>query len=292
MRNNSIGRKADAKQIFLGCTILEDRLCFVPVDQKTKIEERCTVRNVILFAEKGATVIRCFAVDDDKNAVETLRVVLEDFCPEVQLIGSANNLLHAAKKLQGDPPDLLFLDVELKEGTGFDLLEILNQPELLVIFISGHQNHAIEAVGSQAIGYLMKPVNPEKLIKLIEQVKARTPEAPDSLPSTIAVPTGSGYRTIEPESIVWLEASGSYTCIHLETGEQLLVSRRLKQFEEQLSSKDFFRAHYGIITNLQHMHEYNRLEGYLSLSNGKKVEVARRRREELIQVIRNRSRMI
>lgn len=220
-------------------------------------------------------------------------MLLADFCTDVTVIGSATTIIDAVKQLQSNPPNVLFLDVELIEGTGFDLLQVLHKPEIPVIFVTAHRNHAVEAVGTQAIGYLLKPINPDKLNSMLEVLRKNSLEesGKEEKPS-IMVPTGTGFRKLEISSILWLEASGSYTRLHLSVGEVVLVSRRLKQFEDQLPTGDFFRAHHSALINLNHMHEYNRMEGYLHLSNGQQVEVARRRREDLLQAIRTRSRMI
>lgn len=239
------------------------------------------------------TLIKAYIVDDDPNQIETFQILLADFCENVEVSGTSTKILDAVKKLRSNPPDVLFLDVELVEGTGFDLLEVLQMPELPVIFTTGHRSHAVEAVSTQAIGYLLKPINPDKLNKMLEKLAEKeAANAADEEIETILVPTGNGYRTLTLNSILWLEASGSYTQLHLVSGEELLISRRLKQFEEQLPSVDFFRAHHHALINLGHMHEYNRLEGYLHLDNGEKVEVARRRREELLNAIRSRSRIV
>ncbi len=241
-------------------------------------------------------------VDDMPQALQVLRADLEENCPEIKILGTADSVVNAAKLLRQEQPDLLFLDIMLGDGTGFDLLEIFPQLNAKVIFVTAYEEHAIKAFRFAAIDYLLKPINPEDLQKAVERAKQQlsssssesinilkeTIKYPDALPKRISLHTQEKIAVVEIDSIIRCESDGNNTLFILKSGEKIFVTKTLKQFDQLFSEHSFLRTHQSHLINIQHIHEYVRKDGgYLKMKNGDIIPVAVRKKSLVMELLDN-----
>ena len=239
-------------------------------------------------------MIKAILLDDEKHSVATLAWKIEKFCPDVEVVKQFTDSLAALEYLQKNPPDLLFLDIEMPRLNGFELLEELKDPiPFEVILITAYDEFGIRAVKANVLDYLLKPVQNQELKAAIEKYKNLRNIKPEvvtkeekSVPAKIALATKESIEFVAPEEIILCSSDSNYTMIHLTNGRKKLISRTLKDVEQWLQPHGFFRAHNSHLVNLQHIREYVRADGgYLMLSNGKSLPVARNRKEDLLKMI-------
>jgi two-component system LytT family response regulator len=246
-------------------------------------------------------MIRAVIVDDESKNRSTLQQLLERYCPEVEAVASEGSIDAAEKAIKAHSPDLIFLDVEMPFGSGFDLLERFPQPSFYVIFITAFNHYAMRAIKMSAADYLLKPVDIDELKEAVKKVsymraKEQQPEprlleallnnirAGKSAQPKLAVPGSDGILYIEITNIVRCTADGNYTLIYTTDGQKLHVAKTLKEYEDLLSTMNFFRVHNSCLVNLQHVTKYIRGEGgQVVMSDGAIVEVSRRRKSELLE---------
>lgn len=244
-------------------------------------------------------MITAAIVDDMPQAVNVLQQDLENDFEDIKVIGTANSVVQAAKMLQKNQPDLLFLDIMLGDGTGFDLLEIFDNLKSKVIFVTAYEEHAIKAFRFAAIDYLLKPISKENLKEAINRAKnqlgneadrleilKQTFNEPDRLPERITLHTQERIVIVEIKDIVRCESDGNNTIFVLNSGEQIFVTKTLKQFETLFTDHTFFRTHQSHLINTNHIQEYIRKEGgYLKMKNGDSVPVAVRKKAEVMELL-------
>ncbi len=236
-------------------------------------------------------MIRAILVDDEKHPLTTLAWKIEKFCPDVQIVGQFTDSSLALDHLRENPPDLLFLDIEMPRLDGFELLEELGELSFEVVFTTAYDEFGIRAVKANALDYLLKPVQNQELKAAIEKYKNKHREKSEVLFNSttkpqkprIALATKESIEYVLPENIILCSSDSNYTLIYLADGRKKIISRTLKDVEEWLVPYGFYRAHLSHLVNLQHIKEYVRSEGgYLLLSNGQTLPVARNRKDELL----------
>lgn len=243
-------------------------------------------------------MIKALIVDDEKNSCEALQLLLERSCPEIEIISTAHSGTEALKKIQTSHPQLVFLDIEMPNMNGFQLLEQLSKIDFELIFTTSYDQYAIKAFKFSAIDYLLKPVDREELEKAVEKVskkltnninqqldillqKINQPSAPVQ---KIALPTMQGLELVSIDSIINCSANSNYTEFFLTDKRKILVSRTLKEIEELLEDHSFLRVHHSHIINLNAITRYAKGEGgYLIMSDGSTVDVSRSRKDLLMQ---------
>jgi two-component system, LytTR family, response regulator len=245
-------------------------------------------------------MIKAILIDDEVHCVDTLNMLLHDFCPEVQVLEqcmSAKQGLAAAKKHQ---PDLVFLDIEMPVMNGFEFLEQFTEIPFSVIFTTSYDQYAIKAIRFSALDYLLKPIDPKELIVAVQKVQVQkvrpSPEQFRMLIdqvqnrgnkfTRIAIPTSDGFELIPVEDIIYCEADDNYTHLFLKNKKRIIACRTLKEVEEQLTDfLSFIRVHHSYMVNLNEVNKYVRGEGgYLIMSNGTTVNVSRSRKDALMKL--------
>jgi len=244
-------------------------------------------------------MIKAILVDDEVHCLDTLSMLLSDFCPEVQVIErcvSAKKGLEAINKHQ---PDLVFLDIEMPLMNGFELLEQFKSIPFSVIFTTSYDQYAIKAIRFSALDYLLKPIDPKELVVAIHKVEAhKTPPSAEQFQmlmdqiqhkdkgfTKIAVPTFDGFELIPVEQVLRCEADDNYSYLFLKNKNKITACRTLKELEEQLQDFPFFiRVHHSYIVNLNEVTKYVRGEGgYLVMTDGSTVNVSRSRKDSLMK---------
>uniref|UniRef100_UPI004047D2C2 LytR/AlgR family response regulator transcription factor n=1 Tax=Polaribacter sp. TaxID=1920175 RepID=UPI004047D2C2 len=238
-------------------------------------------------------------VDDMNSALEILSNDLQKYHPEIEIIGKAKSVVEAAKLLQKESPDFLFLDIMLGDGTGFDLLEIFPDLKSKIIFVTASDAFAIRAFKFAAIDYILKPYNPSELeaaiIKATLQIELKK-EQLNVLQQTIhqvhEAPTKISLHSMEKivvvaiESIIRCEADNNYTLFFFEDGSKILVTKTLKFYADLLKENSFLRVHQSHLVNLKYIKEFIKSDGgYLVLKDKSSVPVSVRKRSEVIEAL-------
>lgn len=235
-------------------------------------------------------MIKAVIIDDETSGIDTLRTLIERHLPDIQIIGTASTISSGKSLLAEEDPDLVFLDIEMPGGTGFDIIGKGELP-FEVIITTAYSDHAVKAFRYNAADYLMKPIDKSELVaavkkaeekiqvKKVQEVRTRVTRAPLN---RLAVPTNDGLTFIDIDDIIKCSAKDNYTELTLLSGQRLVVSRTLGQFEAMLEKFDFSRVHKSYLVNLQYVQKYFKA-GYLTLTDGSIVEVSKRRRAEFVE---------
>ena len=243
-------------------------------------------------------MIRSIIIDDEVHCLDTLSILLSDYCPEVQIMEkclSAKQGLTAADQHQ---PELIFLDIEMPVMNGFEFLEQFKEIPFAIIFTTSYDQYAIKAIRFSALDYLLKPVDPKELIAAVRKVQTQkhlpVPEQFQMLMNQvkhieagfnkIAVPTAEGFELIPADQLLRCEADDNYTHLFLKEKKKITACRTLKEMEEQLQDfSSFIRVHHSYLVNLNEVTRYVRGEGgYLVMSDGSTVNVSRSRKDALM----------
>ncbi len=244
--------------------------------------------------------IKAVIVEDELPARETLELYLAKYCPEVNIIATADNVNKALEVLRLHSPDLVFLDVELPYGNAFDLLEKVGAIPFETVFITAYQQYAMKALNSNAVHYILKPVEIDELIKAVDKVK-RIYEERNALEhleikhikdysanqnKKFIFPHLYGFDLIELNKIVLCKADDNYTEFSFLDGNKLLISRTLKKVEEQLSEYGFFRVHKKYLINLNHIKSYRKGKaGSLIMIDNSEVLISPNRKTPLMRML-------
>lgn len=240
-------------------------------------------------------------IEDMPQALAALKADLKDFCPEVDIIGTADGVVSGAKLLRAKQPDLLFLDIMLGDGTSFDILEIIPKVKSQLIFITASEEFAVKAFRFAAVDYLLKPVDGEQLKAAVDRAKARkgqpdkpsldllknTIRHPEQLPERISLHTSENIMLARIEDIIRCESDGNNTRFFIKGEKPVFVTKTLKHFERMLTDHHFVRIHQSHLVNFRHVVEFKKVDsGYLRLANGDEVPVASRKRAEVVELLR------
>lgn len=238
-------------------------------------------------------------VDDElagRKATENLLMLTNS---PVELLGVASSVEEASDLIQSKKPELIFLDIQLRKQTGFDLLDRITNYPFEVIFITAYDQYAIDAFKRQAISYLLKPVDPEEFktavdraaklilaITGIDSSKNQLNKYEKILSNTLPVSKGSEIEYIKTSTIIYAEADGSYAIIYLKDNTSRVVSRNLKHLQEKLSKSEFVRPHRSFLVNIAYINKHDKTNGgSLLLSNGAVIPVSNKGRQKLQEIL-------
>lgn len=247
------------------------------------------------------TAIKAIIVDDEANNRENLRMALTTYCQEVEVIGEADSAISAMDVIQITKPDLVFLDIAMPLGDGFQLLESLPTIDFDIIFVTAYNHYAIKAIKFCAIDYLLKPINALELKQAVSRVVANKAKkvqrqklellvANRRLQNSqkIALPQSDHTVFVAVEEIIRCQGEKNYTWFYIKDGRKLLVSQTLKEYVDLLEDVDFFRVHQSHLINLNQVEKYSRRDGgYVVTTDGEKLPVARNRKEALQEKLKN-----
>lgn len=239
--------------------------------------------------------LKTVIIDDEQDAVEFISSIIGEYCPSLEVIGKGYNVIQGTQIIKEKKPDLVFLDVEMPNGNGFDLLAQFPEKDFDVVFITAFNHYAIKAIKFSAVDYILKPININEFIEAVTRViKKRSEKSPagnDSLrillenlrsplPSRLAIPTSDGMEYLNPRDIIRIEADRSYSWFFLNGNRKILVSKHLKEFQELLGDRNFFRSHNSHLVNLRFVRKFIRKEGgYIEMQDGSMVPVSRNKKD-------------
>ena len=248
--------------------------------------------------------INAIIIDDEVNNIENLQIIINEYCPDVDVVATAQNVEDGLKMIAQHQPDLLFLDIQMPQRSGFDLLTAIPQIDFEVIFITAYDKYGIRAIKFSALDYLLKPINIDEFKAAIAKAKKKIEgkkhnlsienllhyiKAGNSAIPKIALPTLKEIMYVKVTDIVRCEASNSYTLFYLQNGEQVLVCKTLKEFVDLLKPHNFIRSHQSHLVNINFIKSYLSEDGgTLLLTNGQKVPISRQNRE-LVKLALNNS---
>ncbi|MCB2222360.1 MAG: LytTR family DNA-binding domain-containing protein [Bacteroidetes bacterium] len=244
-------------------------------------------------------MLRTIIIDDETHVRDTLVSMLDDYCPQVKIVGEADGVVTGMKAIRNKLPDLVLLDIRMDDGTGFDLLQAFDTINFKIIFITAYEKHAIEAFRFSAVDYLLKPINPEKLTEAVERAERLVQqtfttqlealkENIDRLSTQnkkIVIKTADNIYLLNTRDIIHCQSDDCYTVIESVNENKIVVSKVLKEYDELLSNVGFFRVHRSHLVNLQHIKRFEKQEGGLVvMSNDQKIPVSSRARERLLEL--------
>jgi len=235
-------------------------------------------------------MIKALLIDDEEKCRKDLRRLLEQYCKDVSVIGEVSSIETAINSLQTDLPDLLFLDIEMGDGSGFHLLNYNAKHPFQVIFVTAHTHYALKAFRYAAVDYLLKPIDVDDLVAAVGKLKqvSQVSEKPQAVDHDqyLELRVTDGILYVHFNDIIRLEAEGSYTIVYLASNEKHYLSYHIGYFEERLPGARFFRVHKSHLVNLRHVKKFVRTDGYhVEMSDGSKAEVSRRHKNEFLQML-------
>lgn len=252
-----------------------------------------------------SNTINAIIVDDEEFARSSLYFLLQDNCKVVHITGIAKSVADAKLLMQKNQIDLIFLDIAMPGQNGFELISTAEQHGAHVVFTTAYDQYAVKAIKANALDYLLKPIDIDELKETVEKavkfIESKKPgfSANDRLLNLkndldqknvrkISLPNSQGYTLVDLDHIVHVEADSNYSIFHLHDNEKITVSKVLKEYEEILPETQFVRVHKSSIVNLNYLQEYNSRNGLeLTLKNGQRIAVSRRRASDFLERIRN-----
>jgi two-component system LytT family response regulator len=239
-------------------------------------------------------------IDDELHMRDSLAKLLGKHCPQVAVVGEANGVYSGIKAIQDLQPDLVLLDIQMEDGTGFDLLNSLKTIDFKLIFVTAYDQFAMQAFRFSAVDYLLKPVNPLLLVEAIERATQLMQKHHDlqmqalqenlnnakSQDKKIILKTTENIYLLTLHDIISCESDNNYTNIYTSDGEKILVSKTLKEYDDLLTCCGFYRVHKSYLINLSHIKRFEKQDGgYIVLTNDMKVPVASRKRDEMLEML-------
>ena len=228
-------------------------------------------------------------IEDELNVQETLKSLLKEFCSEIEVITTATSIRSAIEKLKTHRPDIIFLDIHLPDGEGFDILNQLTfTPK--IICTTAYESFAIEAIKHDVVDYLLKPIIPEELVEAVEKAQTEIEKEKklsnfqENKIEKIILKTKEEIFRIKSSDLLYCEADGNYTRIHVLNEKPILLSKTLKKIEELLSRYGFLRVHQSFLVNPKHIKSLHKTT--LLLSTGSEIKVSRRKKTELLEFLK------
>ncbi len=244
-------------------------------------------------------MLRAIVIDDEKASRDTLINMVNRYCNNIEVIDKADGFVSGIESIKNNRPDLVFLDIQMADGSGFKLLDTIKDIRFEVIFTTAFDQYAIKAIKYSALDYLLKPIAPDELKSAVEKAELRKDtgninhlkilfknlEANDSEERQIALSTMQGIYIFKLDEIICCEADGCYSTIYIVDDKKVLITRPLKELEDLIDDTNFIRTHKSFLVNKKHIKNYMRANGgSLVMSNKMEIPVSRRKKDYLNQL--------
>ena len=245
--------------------------------------------------------LKAIIVDDEESARDVLQNLLIRFCSDVEVAAKCENLTQAVGVIQSEQPDLVFLDIEMPNYAGYEIVKFFKTITFEIIFVTAYDHYAIKAIKFSALDYLLKPVEAEDLKAAVEKVTQKRKEREGNnrvelllqnfleektAHQRIAIASMEGLQFVPTDDIIYLEANSNYTSFYLTNNRKIMAAKTLKDFEELLPASMFIRIHHSYLINKNGVEKYIKGEGgQVVMKNGVTLDVARRKKEEFMKAI-------
>lgn len=245
--------------------------------------------------------INAIIIDDEERARNTLSSLLLNYCPEVSILAACSNVPDGVIAINKHKPDVIFLDIEMPDYNGFELLGFFREIDFDIIFVTAYSEYAIKAFEISAVDYILKPIDIDQLKNSVEKLKqkklhSQMQEQIELLKESykgddirkIALSMSNGLTFVEIADIIFLEADGAYTNFFLKDEQKILVSKKLKFYEDILSNRSFFfRTHRSYFINVNYIKKYSRSENAILMDNGISITISRDRKQEFETLLKD-----
>lgn len=228
-------------------------------------------------------MIRVFIVDDEINAIKSLEYLIKEHCPKLQIIGQAESVQEAISAIEKLNPDLVFMDIEMPTGSGFEVVEKTQHLDYKLIFTTAYDQYAIKAFKVNAQDYLLKPIDAIELIKAVNKISTHA-TYPDTKIDKLSIPTNEGFQLIAFEKILRLVSESNYTHIFLVDGTKYLVAKTLKDFENSLGT-GFLRVHNSHLINIQEVNKIIKADGgFIVMSDASMIPISKPNKQQVFDL--------
>ena len=246
--------------------------------------------------------IKTIIIEDEFSSQNLLSTIINEYCINLELIGVATDMPSGIKLINATKPDLVFLDIELGNGNAFDLLDCISDKDFSIIISTAYENYALKAFKYEAVDYLLKPYSPKDVIQAVSKVKKRSLDrhvltqlkqimsdtSSEGTSGKLCIPSSEGIKVFNLADVVRIEADGSYCVLHSIDRTKFVASKTLKDIEEMLPSKTFYRVHVSHLINLSLIDQYLKEEGgAVIMNNGDRVPLSRRKKQEFLELMSN-----
>ena len=243
--------------------------------------------------------MRAVIIDDESSLRESNQTLLAIYCPEIDVVAMADGVKAGIATIQKEQPDLVLLDVEMKDGTGFDVVSAFPNRDFAVIFITGHDEYALKAFKFSAVDYLLKPIDPDELVKAVKKAETSLSQGLSALQlktletnlskkklERILLRDSEKVYLIDIKDIIRCTADDNYTRFYLHDGKELLISNTLKEYETLFDGLDFFRCHQSHLINLKYFAFFEKKDGgIIHMKDGSTVPVSVRKKDQLLKML-------
>lgn len=244
-------------------------------------------------------MIKAILIDDERNAIEMLEWLLNTYCPEIKIVAMCESAENGIASIAELKPDVVFLDIEMPKMNGFTMLENIKDIDFEIVFTTAYDKFAVKAFRFAALNYLLKPIDPEDLKLTIERLKTKISSPSkdqmdllfqhlttlENKPERIALATNDGLVFVKTKDISYCKADSNYTSVVMANGQKLLIAKTLKDIDETLSGKDFFRVHNSYLVNINHISKYVRGDGgYILMPDDTQITIARSKRDDFFEL--------
>ncbi len=247
-------------------------------------------------------MIKAVIIDDEQTSRDILRNYISKYCKDVSIEGEAENISIGYELINKVSPDLVFLDVEMPKGNGFDLLEKFEDINFETIFVTAFDNYAIQAFNYSAAHYILKPVSIDELVAAVEKIKKIKAKEEGSvqtkvlmenikpenkLNQKIVLPTQDGFEVVQMQDVVHCEAYDNFTNFYFLNRPKMMICRTLKYYEELLNDMGFLRVHKSHLINVNHVVKYNKGKGgQVTMSDKTMIDVSPNKKEDFMKVFK------
>lgn len=256
----------------------------------------CTA--IFSYFKRMTMPINTVIIEDEEKCASLLRQLIKEYAPEFAICGTAGHVDNAVRLIEDAQPQIVFIDIRIADGTGFDVLRRLSSTHFELVFVTAYDSYALEAIKHAAIDYLLKPISIPEFETAIHRLRKRLSEkleyntvgsllkklVQQENQERLAIITASGLDFVSLQDILWCKSDGMYTTFYLSDKSKVLSSRNLGTYEDQLIQNDFFRIHHSVIINMRWVKKYIKGKGgSVVLSDGTKLQVSQRKKAEFME---------
>jgi len=238
-------------------------------------------------------------IDDELDAIEAIKLILHENCTDIEVVGTAQSVTEGIQTIEASNPEIVFLDIEMPSGNGFELLERMPNRQFNVIFVTAYNQYAIKAFKYSAIDYILKPIDIDDLIngvnklkkaqysqdKVEEKINLLLQNIKSDKPDKIALSTSESIEFVHIDEIIQIQAEGSYSTLKLLDQTNLVVSKNLGEFESLLEDHPFYRPHQSHLINLKHVKKVTRLGNEIVMDDGSVAFLSRRKKNQFLELM-------